>query len=89
MHDTNNADAMGRATKASGSGGNEAERAVGRAEADANGRVSPEVRAVAPKPERFDIGSPARGEGLDIELHEAPSTNPGSRNRVMTPGSCG
>ena len=35
--------------------------------------------------ERFNIGSPARGEGLDIELQEALSTNPGLGNRVMTP----
>ena len=76
---------MGGSTKASGSGATETERAIGRAEADTNGRVSPADRAVAPEPERFDIRSPARGGSLDIELHEAPSTNPGLRNRVMTP----
>ena len=76
VHDTNSDDAMGDSTKASGSGSTEAERAIGRAEADTN---------VAPEPERFDISSPARGEGLNIELHEAPSTNPGLRNRAMTP----
>ena len=85
MHDTNHDDALGASTKASGSGATGAERAVGRAEADTNERVPPEVCAVASEPIRFDIGSPARGEGLGIELHEAPSTNPGLRNRLMTP----
>ena len=45
VHDTNNADAMGDSTKASGPGATEAETAIGRAEADTNGRVPPEVCA--------------------------------------------
>ena len=76
MHNGKNDDAMGESTKASGSGATEAERAIGRAEADDLDGSLLEDRAAAPEPERFNIGSPARGEGLDIELHEAPSTNP-------------
>ena len=81
-HDGKNDEAMGggagpQPTTVSGSGAIEAERAIGRAEADASGRDPPEVCSVAPEPERFDIGSPARGEGLEVELHEAPSTTQG------------
>ena len=49
-------------TTASVSGATEAERAIGRAEADASGRVSPDVCSAAPAPETFNIGSPAQGE---------------------------
>ena len=61
VHDTNNDDAIGGSTEDSGSGATKAERAVGRAEADTNGRVPSEVRAVAPETERLDAGSPTRG----------------------------
>ena len=71
--------------KASGSGSTEAERAAGRAEADTTEGSFPDVCAVATEPERFDIGRPARGGGLDIELQQAPSTNLGLRNTAMTP----
>ena len=57
VQDANNDDAMGDSKKASGSGATEAERAIGRAEADDRDGSIPEGRAVAPVPERFDIGS--------------------------------
>ena len=76
-HDGKNDDTMGddagpQSTPASASGATEAERAIGRAEAD-DWTGLPEDRAVAQEQERFNIGSPARGEGHDIEFHEAPA----------------
>ena len=68
VHDTKNDDAMGDSTQASGSGATEAKRAIGRAEADDRDGFIPEGGAVAPKPETFNIGSPVRGEGFDIEF---------------------
>ena len=82
-HDGKNDDSMRddagpEPTPAFASGATEAEGAT-------NGRFSPEARSAAPEPETFDICSPARGEGLEVELHEAPSTDLGLSNRVMTP----
>ena len=88
-HDNKNNDAMGndagpQPTPASGAGAAEDQRAIGRAKAD-DWTVLPEDRVAAPGPERFNIDCPARGEGLKVELHEALSSGPGLRNRVMTP----
>ena len=60
-HDDEKDDTMGndagpQPTPASGSGATEAERVLGQSKAD----------AALPEPEKFNIGSPARGEGLDM-----------------------